>query len=177
MQKRGVQQSLLNVHGVKVHAGRCRWRQFYFVEKILWVPAETLVTESFESNGKATGPNMTRGNPETTSPHSVSPTSDFLKTNDLYDYDRDPETRYPYCDKPCKSKFGVKIHLRWCLYRAEKEQKFKDTVTDKQVRFNKVSAAQKTKTKVKCEDSKLSNVFNFKYLGSVFQPTEHTSMT
>ena len=36
------------------------------------------------------------------------------------------------------------------------------------MRFEKLTEAQKAKAKVDCEGCKLKNVFNFKYLGSIF---------
>ena len=55
-----------------------------------------------------------------------------------------------------------------CEHAPEKEQNFKGTCADKQVRLDKLKKAQKAKAKVTCEGEELKNAFNFKYLGSIF---------
>ena len=67
-----------------------------------------------------------------------------------------------------KSQFGVKIHLKSCRYVPEEDQNFKGTCADRKVQFDKLTSAQHDKASVTCEESKLKNVFNFKYLGSIF---------
>ena len=98
-------------------------------------------------------------------PHYVT---DFLKANGLYDYHHDPSKRCPHCDRPFKTKFGVKIHLRWCEHKPAPDQNFTGTTADKRVKLNKLIAAQQHKATVKCEGHNLTNVYNFKYLGSIF---------
>ena len=91
----------------------------------------------------------------------------FLKQNDLYDYNWPKDSRCPHCDKPCASKRGVKAHIRHCHYKPD-PQSFNGTCADKIVKENKRAAAQAEKPKVLCEGRKLNNVWQFRYLGSMF---------
>ena len=152
-------------HGMKCHAGKCRWKDYYHIEKILAArgnPGSREFLVKWEGYGSEENRWLERKN---IVPHYVN---EFLKSNSLYDYNWDAEARCPWCEKPCKSKFGVKIHMRRCEHRPQAEQNFNGTCADKQVQLNKIIAAQQSKDNVKCEGHQLKNVFKFKYLGSIF---------
>ena len=154
-----------NVHGMKCHAGKCRWKNFYHIEKILaarGAPGDREFLIKWEGYGSGENRWVHRKN---IVPHYVV---EFLKSNGLYDYNRPDELRCPWCDKACKSKFGVRIHMKSCKHSPAKEQQFQGTCADKQVKLDKIKSAQSTKTAVQCEGQNLINVFTFKYLGSIF---------
>ena len=100
---------------------------------------------------------------------NVSPSAikEFLLANGLYDHNWNG-ARCPHCDKPCKNMHGVKIHLHSCRWKPEPGQNFAGTRAAAKVKLDKLSEAQKSKSKVFCEVSELRNVFKFKYLGSIF---------
>ena len=50
----------------------------------------------------------------------------------------------------------------------QEQQNFMGTLADKKVKRNKVEEAQKRKAAITCEGANLENVFQFKYLGSLF---------
>ena len=91
---------------------------------------------------------------------------EYLLANNLYDHFWQG-ARCPWCDKPCKSERGVKIHQRFC-HMAPDRQDFKGTCAEKKVKRDKLTQAQEQKEKVHCANSELKNVFRFKYLGSIF---------
>ena len=162
----GCNKVFANAHGCKVHAGRCRMRDIYIAEKILKVKGETgspkrrfLVRwEGYDSSHDTWEPrkNLQR-----------DLVNSFLLANNLYDHEWHGE-RCPRCDQPCKSAFGVKVHLRHCILQPEEKQHFKGTCADIKVKHKKLSEAQDAEPKIKCGKDELKNIFLFKYLGSIF---------
>ena len=74
--------------------------------------------------------------------------NEFLKTNDLYDYEE--TNRCPYCDRPFKSVHGVKIHLRFCQLKDwESRQDFTGRVGEKRAAETKTEEAQEKLEQVK----------------------------
>lgn len=63
-------------------------------------------------------------------------------------------TAGPWCDKPCKSVWGVKIHQR-SGHMTTDQQSFKGTCAEKQAQ------TQEQKARVQCVNNKLKNVFHF----------------
>ena len=155
-----------NAHGCKVHAGRCRWKDMYVVDKILAVKGKTgSPCRKFLIRWKGYGSEDDTWEPRKhLRPEMVN---SFLQANGLYEHDW-PGSRCPLCDLPCKSEHGVKIHMRHCMLRPNAPQKFTGTCAASKVRQNKLVDAQDEEEKVHCEHSPLKNVFLFKYLGSVF---------
>ena len=154
-----------NAHGLKCHAGKCRWRGFYHIEKILAVRGQTGQREfliKWEGYGQEHNRWIERKH---ITPHYVT---EFLQANGIYDYNWDANARCPFCDRPCKSRHGVKIHMRKCQFRPQQAQNFKGTCADRKVIQDKLEAAQHEKPKVTCDGQQLQNVFAFKYLGSIF---------
>ena len=137
-----------NVHGAKCHAGKCRWRQYYLIDKLLDVRGEVGKRE-FLVQWAGYGREHNSWEPR----KNIVPdyVTEFLKANGMYDHTWDKAARCPHCDKPCRSEFGVKVHLRFCEHGPEPQQNFKGTVADKQVKLNKMVASQKDKAKVLCE--------------------------
>ena len=86
-------------------------------------------------------------------------------------YDPTWEFRCDVCDTPCKSRHGVKIH-KARVHDAgvwdQDKQIFKHRLADEAVKVAKMTAQQKLRPCIMCEDSPLENVFKFKYLGTIF---------
>ena len=162
----GCRKTFFNAHGCKVHAGRCRWRDMYVVDKILAVRGATgSPRRRFLIRWQGYGPEYDTWEPrKNLRPGMVN---DFLRANGLYEHNW-PGARCPLCDMPCKSERGVKIHMRSCLLRPDDEQNFAGTCAAAKVKQNKLTAAQDAEPSVKCEDKTLKNIFLFKYLGSIF---------
>ena len=162
----GCTKVFFNKRGMRCHAGRCKWRDEYLVEKILDVrgPAQSS-QQQFLIQWKGYGEEHDRWRPRS----DIDPdlVTEYLKANGLYDYNW-PGERCPCCDLPCKNKRGVDTHLRSCHYVEEEPQNFTGTLADRKVKRDKVDEAQKLKVAVSCEGKKLENVFSFKYLGSLF---------
>ena len=70
--------------------------------------------------------------------------TEFLKLNGKYRYVW-PGARCGYGDKPCKNRFGVKIHQKYCHMVDEGSQQFKGTVTEKKVVVKKLEELKKSK--------------------------------
>ena len=155
-----------NKHGLKCHMGKCRWTNNFVMDRILAVKGapgskERRFKVRWEKYGEED---------DTWEPHENLPPQAvkiFLKQNDMYDYNWPLEARCQFCDKPCKSAHGAKIHSRKCLHRPD-PQSFTGTCADRCVKDAKMDKAQKFKPKVKCEGKDLENVAYFKYLGSIF---------
>lgn len=155
-----------SAHGCKVHAGKCRWRDMYTVDKILDVKGATgSPKRRFLIRWKGYGPDSDTWEPRKNLRAGM--VNDFLHANGLYEHNW-PGARCPLCDMPCKSERGVKIHLRSCLLRPEKEQDFTGTCAVAKVKTNKQVDAQSAEEKVYCTNKGLKNVFLFRYLGSIF---------
>ena len=92
--------------------------------------------------------------------------NNYLHANNLYNHTWQG-ARCSWCDKACKNERGVKVHQRTC-HMAPDVQQFTGTCAEKKVKKDKLAQAQKAKSQVTCEGSKLENVYQFKYLGSTF---------
>ena len=154
------------MHGCKVHAGKCRWRDVHLVDKILAVKGATgSPLRRFLIRWEGYGPESDTWEPRKNLQSAM--VNSFLHANGLYDHNWHG-ARCPLCDLPCKSEHGVKIHLRSCLLRPDEAQTFHGTCAAAKVRANKLADAQDDEDKVRCVGKTLKNVFLFKYLGSLF---------
>ena len=116
---------------------------------------------------KGYGPEHDQWRPRT----EITPAAinEFLKSNDLYDYDK--TARCPHCDRAFKNARGVKVHMRSCqFFQWEAPQCFDGTRAEQKVKENKLAQAQMDLdlNKVQCQGEDLLNTFIFKYLGSLF---------
>ena len=155
-----------NKHGMKCHAGKCKWKDDYLIERIAGVRGPPRSSrQEFLIKWKGYGCEHDCWRPRC----DVDPdcVADYLKANGLYDYNW-PGVRCPHCYLPCKSERGLKIHLKACRYVDEAQQNFTGTAAERKVRRDKVDEAQKQGPTVECEEKALENVFSFKYLGSYF---------
>ena len=163
-----------NKHGAKIHAGRCRHKDTYLLDKILDVKGDCgsplrrfLVSwQGYDD--------------QTWEPYENLPPNEikeFLLANNLYNYDWEG-ARCDECDKPCKNIRGVKSHKRFCYCNKFNQQKYfnrtgqqqshKGTKAESAAKTTKLIQAQRNMPVVKCEGSALNNAFRFKYLGSIF---------
>ena len=162
----GCHKVFFNMHGCKVHAGKCRWRDEFIVDRILKVKGDIgTPRRRFLVRWHGYGPEHDTWEPR----KNLHPTTvnTFLHANGLYEHSWQG-ARCPLCDLPCKSERGVKIHLRSCQMRPDEEQNFTGTCAANKVQEIKLSEAQNDEAKVQCGDNILKNVFLFKYLGSIF---------
>jgi hypothetical protein len=141
-----------------VHAGSCRWKDEYEIERVLECKGPTYARK-YKIRWKDYPPTydswVPRGNlhPETI--------CEFELANG--EYDLGWRHRCPTCDLPCKSKTGVKIHSAKA-HKAEPVQIFKGRLADTAVQTNKTAAQQKLRPTICCEAKPLKNVFRFKYV-------------
>ena len=152
-------------HGCKCHAGRCRRKGWFEVDRILDVKGATGSNErEFLIRWKGYGAEHDQWRPR----RDVHPDliNEYLHANSLYDHEW-PGDRCPWCDKPCKNARGVQAHMRWCGFKPD-VQNFEGTCAAKAAKLTKLMAAQKNKDEVLCDGVALKNVFQFKYLGSIF---------
>ena len=86
-----------NAHGMKCHAGKCRWREYYLMEKILSARGEPGKQE-FLIKWKGYGHEENRWVARRDIvPHYVT---EFLKANGMYDYDWPADARCPPALRP-----------------------------------------------------------------------------
>ena len=161
----GCNKAFLNAHGCKCHMGKCKWKKFYVVDRILAVRGELgSPRRRFRVQWQGYGAEHNSWEPRQNLPPGMI--NDYLLANNEYEHNWVGE-RCPHCDKPCRSERGVKTHLRWCHWKPD-EQNFKGTCAAKKVKQMKLAEAQLTKATIHCGDDELKNVFAFKYLGSIF---------
>ena len=154
-----------NAHGLKCHQGKCRHRDVHLVDSILDVRGETgSPKRQFLVRWAGYGPE----HDQWVARKNIYPAAvnEFLQANGLYEHDW-PGARCPWCDLPCKNKFGVKVHQRTCGLRPV-EQEFSGRVAEKKAKTEKLAETQKEKQQVKCETKNLANAFIFKHLGALF---------
>ena len=160
----GCGKMFFNTHGLKCHQGRCKWRRWFLVDRILdtrWKHGK----REFKVRWSGYSPKHDTWEPRTNlTPAAVN---EFLKANNLYDYSK--TSRCPFCDRPFKNERGVKVHIRHCqLKEWEADQVFTGRMAVARAKEKKQADAQELLPQVSCADAKLDNVFTFKYLGSMF---------
>lgn len=159
-----------NVHGLKIHMGRCERRDLFITEKILDVSGDAgSPKRRFKVRWQGYGEEDDRWEPYSNlPPHMIK---EFLLANGLYDHDW-PGARCPLYDKPCKNSRGVKSHMWHCYFynagKDDEDQVFKGSKAEAAARVDKLKATQASRPEVECEGESLKNVFFFKYLGSIF---------
>ena len=134
----GCNKTFFNVHGCKVHAGKCRYREYYIADRILDVSNHPTGSPKRRFLVRWKGYEQQTWEPRRNLPKGM--VKDFLIANQLYDFDW-PGERCPDCDLPCKSIRGVNIHRRSCLLRPEDDQNFEGTCAAKCVRKRKLQKA------------------------------------
>ena len=92
--------------------------------------------------------------------------TEYLRANGLYDYSW--RFRCQSCDKPCKSKHGVKIHYARVCKRRDRGQTFVGTVAQRLHKDEVLKQRQQQETKIKCGGEASKNCYTFRYLGCMF---------
>ena len=172
----GCGQKFGNKHGLRVHQGKCKYKDVYEVESILdmrrtnpveGTPAGYGKTE-FLVKWKGYGDHHNRWRPyEDIAPDTIK---DYLQENGLWDHDW--PHRCPNCDKPAKSATGVKIHQarsKECKNMwTQRQQNFAGTEAERKAKEQQKEDQQKDRPVILCEGEPLKNCYLFKYLGSIF---------
>ena len=102
----GCNKVFFNAHGCKCHAGRCKFKDHFYVDKLLAVRGSTgSPKREFLVRWEGYGPEDDTWEPrQNVSPKTIK---EFLLSNGLYDHEWQGE-RCPHCDKPAMRKHT------WC---------------------------------------------------------------
>ena len=148
--------------GMKIHAGRCEWRNEYEVEAIVGHRGPTVVRQ-YLIRWKCYDSEYDTFEPRS----NVHP--DLIKEYELDKgvYIHDWRFRCDVCDLPCSSARGVAIH-KARIHKPDKMQNFAGTLTDGAAMMCKIVDQQASRPVVHCRDTPLDNVFREKYMGTVF---------
>ena len=111
---------------MKVHAGRCKRKDYHIAEKIVGTSGEEGTAEHrFRVRWK----DYCNGD-DTWEPFGNLPPTmikEYLLANNQYDHEW-TGARCPLCDKKCKNERGVKNHMRFCYHsQHDSQQNFKGT--------------------------------------------------
>ena len=155
--------------GLKIHQGKwCQGAQYYEVESILdhrcsELPAGIGKCEFLiKWKGYGHAHNSWRPYADVTK----AAITEYLKANGCYDYSW--RYRCPSCDKPCRSKQGVRVHYARTCRKRDKEQTFTGTVAQRLHTDEVLKDRQRHEAKVKCGSGTLKNCYRFRYLGCMF---------
>ena len=151
----------LTKRGMQIHASRCEWRDEFVVDRIMdhkGKLAQRKFLISWKGYKKCTWVPRSNVHPELI--------EEYEKANGCYDYSW--PFRCDQCGLPCASDVGVNIHKRKAHKTQEKSQSFAGTLADKKVQREKKAAQQSQRPTVMCGNEEISNVFNFRYLGTLF---------
>ena len=173
---KGCNKLFANKHGLRVHEGKCPWKDEYDIERILDVKVPK------NNAGKPIGYGNTQfkirwagynKDHDTWEPYKnihLDAINEFLITNNMYDFDW--KYRCPHCNKPAASERGVKIHCSKaknnCKSALEDLQNFTGTEAERKAKETQKEEQQQLRPAVKCEGRNLVNCYKFRYLGSIF---------
>ena len=152
----------LTKNGMKIHAGRCEWKNEYEVDHIC-NHRGPLCARQFKARWKDYEPNFDTWEPR----GNLHP--ELIKEYELANgaYDHEWRFRCEVCDLPCSSSRGVAIH-KTRMHKTDKEQNFKGTLAAEAVKVCKLVKQQDQRPVIRCDGKDLENVFRFKYLGTIF---------
>ena len=146
----------LTKHGLKIHMGRCEWKDEYQVEAIVGHRGP-LVTRKYKIRWKDYSSDFDTWEPRS----NIHPEliKEYEVDNNIYDYEW--SHRCEICDLACSSARGVAIH-KTRAHKKVKTQNFFGTLADKAVTTCKIIEQQEMRPKIKCGDRDLENVFRSK---------------
>ena len=148
--------------GLNIHMSKCEWSNEYEVDKIVG-HKDPLTSRKYKVSWKGYNEEWdtweTRG--------SIHPQLIIDYEKQVGVHDDAWSHRCDTCGLPCKSQKGIKIH-KARAHKPQKEQCFKGRVADREAQVQKLRDQQKDRPTVLCEGEPLDNVYNFKYLGSLF---------
>ena len=160
-----------NKLGLRIHQGkRCEWRDFHQIERILILDHrcdELLVgIGKTEFLVKWKGYNHEHNAWVAYENATTTAITEYLRANGRYDFSW--RFRCASCDKPCRSKQGVKVHYAAKCRRKDQRQTFAGTVAQRLHAEEALDERQALEDIVLCEGEALKNSYKFKYLGSMF---------
>ena len=152
----------MSLAGLKVHMGRCSWKDEFEVEKIVGHRG-AVVARQYKVRWKDYSPDFDTWEPRS----NLHPTliKEYEITHKVYDFSW--KFRCGVCDLPCSSERGIKIHQAKA-HKQTKAQNFQGSLADAAVKTCKLVQQQELRPKIFCEEVPLTNVFRSKYLGSLF---------
>lgn len=148
--------------GLNIHKSKCVWTDEFEVNKIVGHKGP-ITSRKYKVSWKGYSEQWDTWEPRS----SIHPQliTEYEKMVGIYDVNW--PHRCDICGLPCKSDRGIKIH-KSRSHKPQKSQNFKGSLADRAVQLQKLRAQQKDRPTVLCEDHPLENVFNFKYLGTMF---------
>ena len=148
--------------GMRVHAGKCEWKDEYEVETIM-DHRGPVTARQYKIRWKDYTPEFDTWEPR----GNIHPA--LIKEYELENgvYVHSWRFRCEVCDLPCSSARGIAIH-KARKHKGDKEQNFTGTLAEEAVTVCKLVQQQSNRPEIYCEGAKLENVFKFKYLGTVF---------
>ena len=148
--------------GLRVHEGRCEWKDEFEVDKIL-NHRGPVVARQYQIRWKGYSQDYDTWEPRS----NVHPDliREYELVNNVYVFDW--RFRCDVCDLPCSSARGIKLH-RAKSHKQAKEQNFRGSLADNAVIKCKLVKQQEDRPVIHCDGAPIENVFQFKYLGTVF---------
>ena len=138
--------------GMRIHAGKCKCKDLYEVERILDCRGETMSRE-YLVRWKDYPPEEDQWLGRTRiAPQLIR---DYELTNGKYDYEW--QFRCQFCDKPCRSKQGVKVHYAVKYKKRERKQEFAGRVAQRLHTEAVLEERQAAEQKINCDKHKLKN--------------------
>ena len=152
----------VSMAGLKVHMGRCSWKDEYEVDRIV-DHRGSVVSRQYKVRWKDYSSDFDTWEPRGNLHPSLI--KEYEISNDAYHFSW--KYRCGICDLPCSSERGIKIHQAHA-HKQSKSQRFAGSLADAAVKTCKLVEQQASRPRITCEGVPLKNVFKEKYLGSVF---------
>ena len=152
----------MSMAGLRVHMGRCSWKDEYEVDKIV-AHRGAVVSRQYKVRWKNYSPDFDTWEPRGNLHPSLI--KEYEVSNNVYVFSW--RFRCGICDLPCSSERGIKIHQSRA-HKEVKSQNFTGSLADAAVKTCKLVQQQASRPTIFCEGTPLKNVFREKYLGSVF---------
>ena len=156
--------------GLSIHTSRCEWSNEFEVDKIVDHKGP-ITSRKYKISWKGYSDEWDTW--ESRSAIHPQLIIDYEKQVGVYDYHW--PHRCDICSLPCKSGTGVKIH-KTKAHKPQREQRFKGSLADRAAQMQKYRDQQKVRPSIMCEGEPLENVFNFKYLGTMFNALADQTM-
>ena len=148
--------------GLNIHMSKCEWADEFEVHKIVGHKGPT-TSRKYKIRWKGYSSEWDTWEPKS----CIHPQSIIEYEKQVGIYDHNWPHRCDTCGLPYKSARGVKIH-KSVSHKPQKIQNFKGRQADRAAQEQKLRNQQKVRPKVLCENEPLENVYNFKYLGTMF---------
>ena len=148
--------------GLRVHMGRCPWKDEYEVEKLV-DHRGAVVSRQYKVRWKNYSPDFDTWEPRSNIHPSLIKEYEVSNNDYVFSW----RFRCGICDLPCSSERGIKIH-RSRAHKDPKQQNFTGSLADGAVKICSLVEQQTSRPTILCEGHPIKNVFREKYLGSVF---------